>query len=192
MVTTTFCHHLPTLNKGDYKGATPHQGRVRCLLGRRTFYAEYSILRSIRHKDLTNRKTGRPFCAPLAHVAPVSCECLWIVTFWLQCHISIFLAIIKFKNILPLVRGPVHWFRIAPVSKCASSLSRFRANYAQKNLRGRRRFYVTSRRIFVVHATSNDILGPDDEESSSSGRHRTRPKVLGHIFIHHTKNILTV
>ena len=36
-------------------------GRVRCLLGRRTFYAEYSILRSIRQKDLTNRKTGWPF-----------------------------------------------------------------------------------------------------------------------------------
>ena len=56
-------------------------GRVRCLLGRRTFYAEYSILRSMRHKELTNQKTGRPFCAPLAHVAPVSCEC------HLDCHV---------------------------------------------------------------------------------------------------------
>ena len=49
-------------------------GRVRCLLGRRTFYAEHYILRSMRHKDRTNQKTGRPFYAPLAHVAPVSCE----------------------------------------------------------------------------------------------------------------------
>ena len=39
--------------------------------------------------------------------------------------------------------------------------------------RGRRRFY-TSRRIFAVRATSNGILGPDGEESLSSGRHRTR------------------
>ena len=39
---------------------------------------------------------------------------IWIVTFWLQCHISIFLAIIKLKNILPLVRGPVRRFRNVP------------------------------------------------------------------------------
>ena len=35
---------------------------------------------------------------------------------------------------------------------------------------------MTSCRIFLVRATSNDILGPDDEESLSSGRHRTRPQ----------------
>ena len=103
---------------------------------------------------------------------------IWIDTFWLQCHISIFLTIIKLKNILPLVQGPVRRFRIAPVSKCASSLSRFRAWHAQKIIRGRRRLYVTSRRIFVVRATSNGILGPDDEESLSSGRHRAHPKTL--------------
>ena len=35
---------------------------------------------------------------------------------------------------------------------------------------------MTSCRIFVVRATLNGILSPDDEESLSSGRHRTRPK----------------
>ena len=37
---------------------------------------------------------------------------IWIVTFWLQCHISIFIAIIKLKNILPLVRGLVAGFEL--------------------------------------------------------------------------------
>ena len=108
-------------------GLRPNLECVLCLLGRRTFYAEYSILRSMRHKELTNQKTGRPFCAPLALLRQFRANVIWIVTFWLQCHISIFIAIIKLKNILSLVRGPVRRFRIAPVSKCASPLSRFRA-----------------------------------------------------------------
>ena len=69
---------------------TPHLGRVRCLLGRIIFYAEYYILRSMRHKELTNQKTGRPFCAPLSHVAPVSCEC------HLDCHV---LAPVSYQHI---------------------------------------------------------------------------------------------
>ena len=80
----------------------------------------------MRHKDRTNQKTGRPFCAPLAHDAPVSCEC------HSDCHvlarvivISIFFAVIKLNNTMIIFPG---WsevrflrFRIAPVSKCASS-----------------------------------------------------------------------
>ena len=39
---------------------------------------------------------------------------IWIVTFWLQCHISILLAIIKFNNITIILPGPV-----SPISNCA-------------------------------------------------------------------------
>ena len=99
-----------------------------CSVSPRTknFLRRIFFLSSMRHKDLTNRKTGRPFCVPLAHVTPVSCEC------HLDCHVlppvsyQHIIAIIKLKK-LPLVRGPARRFRIAPVSKCLSSLSRFRA-----------------------------------------------------------------
>ena len=54
--------------------------------GTKNFDADYPILRSMSHKELTNRKTGRPFFAPLAHVRQFLANVIWIVTFWLQCH----------------------------------------------------------------------------------------------------------
>ena len=66
------------------------------------------------------RRQGDHFVRHLHILRQFRANVIWIVTFWLQCHISIFIAIIKLKNILPLVRGLVRRFRIAPVSKCTS------------------------------------------------------------------------
>ena len=67
------------------------------------------------------RRHGGHFVRHLHMLRQFRTNVIWIVTFWFQGHISIFIAIIKLKNILPLVQGPVRRFRIAPVSKCASS-----------------------------------------------------------------------
>ena len=68
----------------------------------------------MRHKELTNQKTGQPFCAPLAHVAPVSCEC------HLDCHV---LAPVSYQHIYCNNKAQKH-FTVgprpgSPVSNCA-------------------------------------------------------------------------
>ena len=70
----------------------------------------------MRHKDLTNQTTGRPFCAPLAHVGPLSCEC------HLDCHV---LATMSYQHISCNNKALKH-FTVgprsgSPVSNCAGS-----------------------------------------------------------------------
>ena len=144
----------------------PSLGRVWCLLGRRTSYAEYSILRSMRHKELTSQDGH--FVRHLHMLRQFRANVIWIVTFWLQCHISIFIAIIKLNNILPLVRGPVRRFRNVRhhclVSEHSTYAQKIFAdeNLRVKNLRRPRdiewHFGPGRRRIFVVRKTSNTPL----------------------------------
>ena len=92
-----------------------------------------------------------------------------------SCHISIFIAIIKLNNIMIIFPD---W---SEDGFAGFELRQFRKVRRHCLVSGRSKKIVAdedsaSRRIFVVRATSNGILGPDDEESLSSGRHRTRPK----------------